>query len=97
MDFYKSNAAQLLLGLYKCAVVTVPPSACVLMLWLTWDAFGLGVGLFPPVNDSMQVRLRAQRRDATQTRGNNRYGHGGKEKYCPIEVNWQADKARSRK
>ncbi len=45
MDIYKNNAAQSsLLGLCKCMLVTVygdtPPSACILMFWLTQDLLG---------------------------------------------------------
>ncbi len=44
------------------------------------DAFGWEAGAFPPANDSVQVRLRAQRLDAFQTEESYRYEHSGHEK-----------------
>ncbi len=42
-----------------------PPSACILMFWLTQDLLGTRLGVekvhFSPANDSVQVRLREQR------------------------------------
>ncbi len=42
-----------------------PPSASILMFWLTRDETELGGGAFPPANDTVQVRLRAPRSTAT--------------------------------
>ncbi len=60
-----------------------PPSACMLMFWFSWDISGWGVGVFPPANESAQVRLRVdktQRVDAVQTEENGGCGHSSEEK-----------------
>ncbi len=74
---YRLNPVQSsILILYTCVMLTVcraPPSACVLMFWLSRDVSGWGVGVFPPANDSAQVRLRVdetKRLDAVQTTEN---------------------------
>ncbi len=49
-----------------------PPSACMLMFWFSRGVSGWEVGVFPPANDSAQVRVRmdkTQRLSAVQTEG----------------------------
>ncbi len=38
-------------------VCRAPPSAWILMHWFSQDMSGWGVGVFPPANESVQVRL----------------------------------------
>ncbi len=58
------------------------------------DETGRGRCVFSPANDSMHVRLGAQRLDATQSGENYGCDTAAKErKYSPSEVKRQADKA----
>ncbi len=53
--------------------------------------------MFPPVNDSTQVKLGAQQLDAIETGENFGCVRSGKKRECsPIKVKWQTGKARSR-
>ncbi len=87
-DLNKINLAQSsLLGLHTCVVVTVHAELCPLPEFtcsdseLTQGETGHGEGVFPLANDdSAQVRLGAQRLDATQTQEYYGCGRGSKEK-----------------
>ncbi len=87
-----------------CVIVTVHgdtlPSACILMFQFLRDVSGLGVGTFPPANESTQVWLgvdKTQQLDAIQTE---KIAHADvavkTRKYSPSEAKQQMDKARSR-
>ncbi len=69
------------MGLYVRVVVTVfkaPPSACVMMLWFSRDVSWWGVGVFPPANDSVQVRLREDKTHMTPFRQKEKRRRGGR-------------------
>ncbi len=54
-----------------------------LMFWFGRDISGWGAGVFPPANESAQVRLRVdktKRVDAVQTEENGGCGRSGEEK-----------------
>ncbi len=91
---YKSNAAQSsLLILCTCGGdrdCRAPPSAWVLMFQFSQNVSGWGVGVFPPANDSAQVRLRVdktQRLDAIQTGENYECGRRGQGNITPVRWN----------